>query len=154
MIDVQRDSGADVPRAARSRGAAVGVKLLLQFALALHAPSDGASCANSRSTNWRKVYARCDDRPTRGMVALPSGSSGASVEKDAGTPMKLCKAAIRLSFTFSVLGSFGCGAVAPDEPTEHAQEALGSTSITNWNDLVTKLGTTGSYTLTANIDAA
>jgi hypothetical protein len=69
--------------------------------------------------------------------------------------MKPCKAAIRFTFTFTftILGSFGCGAVAPDEPTENAQEALGSTSITNWNDLVTKLGTTGSYTLTANIDA-
>src|SRR5688572_33358244 len=51
----------------------------------------------------------------------------------------------------SSLVSFGCGAaVSDEEPVSQLREAI---NISNWGELVA-IGETGSYTLTANINAA
>jgi hypothetical protein len=50
----------------------------------------------------------------------------------------------------ATFGSLGCGAPGPEETISEVQEGI---DIGNWGQLVA-MGTTGSYTLTANINAA
>ena len=51
----------------------------------------------------------------------------------------------------------GCGPEMPAEGIENTQGALGSTegqqTVANWNELTTKITSTGNFLLTANIDA-
>jgi hypothetical protein len=64
--------------------------------------------------------------------------------------MRSFTAGLYIAFAASSVGSLGCSAAVPeDEPVSELREAI---DISNWNGLV-NMGSTGSYRLTANIDA-
>jgi hypothetical protein len=64
--------------------------------------------------------------------------------------MKSFTSGLYIAFATSILGGLGCGATGPEEPVSEVHEAI---NVGNWSALV-GMGTTGSYTLTANINAA
>jgi hypothetical protein len=64
--------------------------------------------------------------------------------------MKTFKHGIYFVLVAATFGSLGCGAPGPEETVSEVQEAI---NVGTWGDLVA-MGTTGSYTLTANINAA
>jgi hypothetical protein len=64
--------------------------------------------------------------------------------------MKSITSGLCIAFAASILGSLGCGAAEPNETVAEVQEPL---NISNWNGLV-GMASSGSYVLTANIDAA
>jgi hypothetical protein len=64
--------------------------------------------------------------------------------------MKSIRFGLCVAFATSIVGNFGCGATGPEETVSEVQEAL---DINNWAQLVA-MGSSGTYVLKANIDAA
>jgi hypothetical protein len=80
--------------------------------------------------------------PKEGSVVMQSSKRGFSTS---------AHRVLRLAVAAALVGGLGCGAAGNDESVSEVQEA--ATAISTWNGLV-RMGSTGSYTLTANINAS
>jgi hypothetical protein len=90
-------------------------------------------------------------RSKREFVSIKSASRSASQRAPRGALVSSVRSGLGLALAASVFGGLGCGGAGTDESISEAQEAV--TSISTWNGLV-GMGTTGSYTLAADINAS